>query len=111
MMTFEEYENICKECGLDQINSEVFGRSRLDYSYAYEGKRIILIHTPGDKSFSSYKLVNNTPVMAILPLLDKDHQRCMIGGEALKRRIYESIQVVKNWKVQEKLKEMEEDFK
>ena len=110
-MTFEEYENICKECGLDQINSEVFGRSRLDYSYAYEGKRIILIHTPGDKSFSSYKLVNNTPVMAILPLLDKDHQRCMIGGEALKRRIYESIQVVKNWKVQEKLKEMEEDFK
>ena len=111
MMTFEEYENICKECGLDQLNSEVFGRGRLDYSYAYEGKRIILIHTPGDKSFSSYKLVNNTPVMAILPLLDKDHQRCMIGGEALKRRIYESIQVVKNWKVQEKLKEMEEDFK
>ena len=109
MMTFEEYENICKECGLDQINSEVFGRSRLDYSYAYEGKRIILIHTPGDKSFSSYKLVNNTPVMAILLLLD--NFRCMIGGEALKRRIYESIQIVKNWKVQEKLKEMEEDFK
>ena len=111
MMTFEEYEQVCKECELTQITSEIWGRNRYDYGYTYEGQRIVYILTPGDKSFSSYKLVKNTAVMAVFPLLDKDHQRCMIGGAALKKRIYDSIQVVKNWKVQEKLKDIEEDFK
>lgn len=110
-MTFEEYEQICKECELTQIKSDVWSRSHYDYGYIYEGYKIIYIRTPGDKAFSTYKLVNNTAVMAVLPLLDIDRQRCMIGGAALKKRIYDSIQIIKNWKVQEKIKEMESDFK
>ena len=112
MMTFEEYEQACKECGLTVMESDVWGRSHYDYGYMYEGYKIISIRTPGGKSFSSYNVVKNTPVMAFLPLFDDPlKQTCMIAGDALKNRIYWSMKYVKNFKVQEKIKELDDDFK
>ena len=112
MMTFEEYEQVCKECGLKEMKTDFWDRSHYDYGYMYEGYKIISIRTPGGKSFSSYKLVKNTPVMAFLPLFDDPiKQTCMIAGDALKNRIYWSMKFVKNFKVQEKIKELDDDFK
>ena len=104
-MKYEDYVKTAKEVNLT-FNEDSLGNVFGNFYGFYKDKVIVKFMDCNCKSFCK-KISKDTQGVAMFPLI---HAVCPLSGKPMLNNIYKSLKILKQWEIDNKLKEMNEDF-
>lgn len=104
-MKYEDFVKTAKEANIT-FNEDSLGNVFGDFCGFYNGRVVVKFLDCNCKSFSK-KISKDTQGIAMFPLT---RAVCPISGKPMLNNIYKSLKILKQWEIENKLKEMNEDF-